>query len=429
MASERYVVLGLAGIRAPWFTELARWATSGSVPVEYLKCVSVTEARSRLTTGRPFSILLLDEGTIGVDRDLVDEANRHGCATVVVGGRAGSSIDATLGVSHHLPSNFTRAELLDALVEHGRLVAEADAFPDPAAPADITSPWRGRLVAVTGPAGTGRSTVAMALAQGLADSTREANAVLLADLALDADLGVLHDAGEVVPGLSELVEAHRSGAPGAGEIRSLTFEVVPRRYRLLLGLRRHRDWAALRPRRVEAALESLAGAFQYVVTDVDADLEGEAAVGSVDVEERNVLARSAIRRADLVVVVARPGLGGLHSLVRTASRIMDQVDGRRLLVVVNHAPRSPARRAEYHQAFAQLCPSTGPSPIPLGHRRHLETSTRGGRRFPAPFTRPLHTAVRAALDRLDTPPTTAEEPEPVAAGSLGSWHQDEASNQ
>jgi CO dehydrogenase nickel-insertion accessory protein CooC1 len=428
MASERYVVLGLAGIRAPWFTELARWATSGSVPVEYVKCVSVSEARSRLRAGRPFSILLLDEGTIGVDRDLVDEARRHGCATVVVGGLGSSRSDDALGVSHHLPPSFTRGELLDALVEHGRLVAEADAFPDPAAPADITSPWRGRLVAVTGPAGTGRSTVAMAIAQGLADTTRDANAVLLADLALDADLGVLHDAGEVVPGLSELVDAHRSATPGPGEIRALTFEVVPRRYRLLLGLRRHRDWAALRPRRVEAALESLAGAFQYVVADVDADLEGESEVGSVDVEERNVLARSAVRRADVVVVVARPGLSGLHNLVRTAGRLLEHVERNRLLVVVNRAPRSPARRAEYHQAFAELCPSAGPAPIPLGHRRHLETSTRGGRRFPATFTRPLQAAVRATLDRLGTP-TVTEDPVPVVAGTLGSWHQDEASSQ
>lgn len=427
MRSERYVVLGLAGIRAPWFTELARWATSGSVPVEYVKCVSIAEARSRLATGRPFSVLLLDAGTIGVDRDLVDEALRHGCATVVVGERAGLQDDKSVGVRHHLPATFTRAQLLDALVEHGRLIAEADALPDPASPGDLMRPWRGRLIAVTGAAGTGRSTLAMALAQGLADTAPDSGSVLLADLALDADLGVLHDAGEVVPGLTELVDAHRGATADPGEVRALTFEVVPRRYRLLLGLRRHRDWAALRPRRVEAALENLTGTFQYVIADVDADLEGDAEVGSVDVEERNVLARTTIGRADLVLVVARPGLSGLHNLVRTTGRLRDHVDGERLLPVLNHAPRHPGKRAEFQHAYSELSSSSGPAPIPASHRHNLESLTRGGRRFPSAFTRPLANAVQATLDRL-TIPEADSAPEPVAAGSLGGWQDDEASN-
>lgn len=428
MASERYVVLGLAGVRAAWFTELARWATSGSVPVEFVKCVSVAETRARLATGRQFSLLLVDAGTIGVDRDLVDEAARQGCPTVVVGTAATTRADGELGVRHQLPLAFTRGELLDALVEHGCLVAGADELPDPAAPADITSPWRGRVIAVTGAGGTGRSTVAMALAQGLADGAPDDSSVLLADLSLDGDLGVLHDAGEVVPGVSELVDAHRAGRPDAAEIRALTFEVVPRRYRLLLGLRRHRDWAALRPRRVEAAIESLAGAFQYVVADVDADLEGQAEVGSVDVEDRNVLARTAIRRADLVVIVGRAGLGGLHGLVRTAGDLAGHVDAVRLLPVLNRAPRHPGRRAEFHRAFTELSPSRGAPPVPLPHRRNLETLTGGGRRFPASLTRPLANAVRAALARLDAP-AASDEPQPVAAGTLGLWSDDEASNQ
>src|SRR3546814_2814274 len=68
---------------------------------------------------------------------------------------------------------------------------------------------------------------------------------------------MLHAARDVVPGVAELVEAHRSGSPGPHEVRDLTWEVGARGYRLLLGLRRHRDWTAIRPRAFDAALDGL----------------------------------------------------------------------------------------------------------------------------------------------------------------------------
>ena len=79
MAGSRYVVLGLAHVRSPWSTEVARWATAGSVPVEFVKCVSVEELRARLLSGRPHSAALLDGRLAGVDRDLLDLAAEHRC--------------------------------------------------------------------------------------------------------------------------------------------------------------------------------------------------------------------------------------------------------------------------------------------------------------------------------------------------------------
>ena len=37
MTTERYVVIGLAHVRSDWFTEVARWSTSGSLPIEFVK--------------------------------------------------------------------------------------------------------------------------------------------------------------------------------------------------------------------------------------------------------------------------------------------------------------------------------------------------------------------------------------------------------
>ena len=43
MAAERYVLLGLGTARSPWFTEVARWATVGSLPADFVKCISAEE--------------------------------------------------------------------------------------------------------------------------------------------------------------------------------------------------------------------------------------------------------------------------------------------------------------------------------------------------------------------------------------------------
>src|SRR5690606_26134881 len=131
---------------------------------------------------------------------------------------------------------------------------------------------------------------------------RDRGLVVLADLALRAQQALLHDAGDVVPGLLELYEGHRRAALGADQVRATCFAVPERGYDLLLGLRRHRDWTVLRAGPLDAALEGLRRTYRLVVADVDADVEGEAETRSLDVEERNLLARTTLAGADLVLL-------------------------------------------------------------------------------------------------------------------------------
>src|SRR5205085_2658800 len=179
-----------------------------------------------------------------------------------------------------------------ALAAEARLVQRSHARADDLVARPVPTGWRGTVVAVTGPGGTGASTTAMALAQALGDDVRQAGMVLLADLRLHAELAMLHDAGDICPGVQELVEAHRGGLPSADEIRSLVLAPAGRSYHLLLGLRRARFWPVLRPQAFAAAFDSLEHTFRVVVCDVDGDLEGEDDGGSVDVEERNVMSRT-----------------------------------------------------------------------------------------------------------------------------------------
>jgi hypothetical protein len=383
--------------------------------------------------------LLVDGGLSGVDRDLVDEARASGCAVIVIDDDRVRRDWLALGASAVLPSEFSRDALLDVLETHAVAIGRGDVLPAIDGPRAAPGAWRGRLIAVTGAGGTGASTSAVALAQGLGADVRYGGLVLLADLALDADQAMLHDAGDVVPGVQELVEAHRNGEPTASEIRSLTFSSPDRGYDLLLGLRRHRDWVAVRPRAFGAALDGLCRAYKAVVADIDPDVEGEQECGSVDVEERNLFARAVSTRADLLIAVGLPGAKGLHRLVRVVDALVEHhVDPARILPVINRAPRNPRARAELTSAFAQLTrPSvssqtTLAGPIFLAERRRIDELVGDGARLPEALTAPLAGAVGAVLDRVAVegpadmdPSSRAPEPVRVAPGALGAWADDE----
>jgi Mrp family chromosome partitioning ATPase len=433
MAADRFVVLGVAQVRSPWFRELARWATSAMLPVEFVKAMSVEEVRVRLRSGRGYSALVVDDSLAGVDRDLVDLAREVGCAVVVVDSGRISRAWGELGVSAVLPAAFERDDLVQVLTQVASpIVRTAERAAGVAAGA--TPGFRGQLVAVTGPGGTGRSTVAAAVAQGLASDPRNLDLVCLADLALHAEQAMLHGADDVVPGLVELVEAHRAGTPSIDEVRRLTWHVAERGYHLLLGLRRHRDWTALRPRAFATSLDGLRRGFRVVVADVDADLEGEQATGSLDVEERNTIPRTTLLAADLVIVVGLPGMKGLHSLLRTTRDLIAHgVPGGQLVPVLNRAPKSPRARAELTAAFGELLDGSGrghgvPSPIYLAERRRLEEVLRDRARLPDAWLAPLAGTVHALLDAdhpADVPPTDDDALLPVQPGTLGSWTDDD----
>jgi Mrp family chromosome partitioning ATPase len=435
--TERYVVLGLAGVRAAWFADVARWSTSASIPVDFVKVVSREEARARLLSGRPFSALVVDVGLGVLDRDLVDLATAQGCAVVAADDGRTSRPWPELGVHAVLPVAFGPDELLDALGEVARPLGRGDELTAAAAPPEVPPGQpAGRLVAVTGAGGVGRSTLAAALAGGLAADPRDRGLVVLADLALHAHQALLHDAGDVVPGVLELVEASRGAALPPHEVRGLCFAVPAGGYDLLLGLRRHRDWTALRPRAVAAGLDGLRRAYRQVVADVDADVEGEQQSGSADVEDRNVLARHGLAGADLVLVVGVPGVAGLHSQLRVLGDLLGLgVDAGRIVPVINRAPRSPRQRAELSSALVQLLGAAAPgtvlasSPVFVPERRRLAEAARDAVPLPAPVVRPLVGAVRGLLDRARhtaAPRPPGPEPVLVAPGSLGSWSLNEA---
>ena len=421
MNNDRFVVLGVAPARAPWFRSVSQWSNAASLPVEFLKCLSPEEVRARLATRQPFSALLADGGLPAVDRDLVAAAARAGCAVVVIEDARVDRDWVGLGAAATLPAEFDRSQLLGVLRQHATHVAPPDHADAVEAPEISTDHCV--VVAVTGPGGTGASTAAIAVAQGTADAGGRGR-VLLADFCLRAEQAMLHDVGDVAPGLQELVDAHRLGHLAPRETRALTFRIAERRYDLLLGLRRARFWAALRPTSVAAAMESLMGAYGTVVFDVDGDLEGESQSGSMDVEERNGLSRMAVQRANVVIAVGGASMKGLHSLAVIVEAVHAAAPGAAVLAVINRAPRSPRSRADLTSALHRLLTAAhsdrhayGPIFLP---ERKVDAILRDGVRLPAPLVQPLTGAVNALI--AEAPRERSRPPVPaVRPGSLGSW--------
>lgn len=394
MSAGRFVVLAIAPARSAWFRDLTLRATDGTLPAEVVKCLTVEELRARLASGRSHSAVLIDVATPGLDRDLVATARAAGCAVLGVG--AGRVDCVALGADAALPASLEPRVLLAALVEHAPIVA-GDAPAAPELRADDSQPT-GAVVAVCGPGGTGVSTVAAALAQGL---STQGERVLLADLRREAEQAVLHDVGDAGGGLVELVEAHRTGAVEPASACRFAVAPADRTYDLLVGMHRPSAWTLLRPLAVEAAFATVRRAWSTTVCDVDADVEGERACGSLDVEERNTLARTAVLRARAVLVVGRPGVKGVHSLARTIRHLTDAgVGAERVLPVVNGAPRQPRARAEITAAIAALLPEHLPiwSPVFVPTRR-IDAAWRDGVPLPSPLPELLTGAYLAVAAR------------------------------
>jgi hypothetical protein len=415
------VALGTAPAGAEWFRDLGRWAATGEVPVELVRCVGVEELRRRLGE-RPWSVVIVDTAGPGLDRDLLAAAAE--LDVPVIGVRSTPGADGPPGLDQVLTTPLMVEETTSALLGVARAVPTTALIPEPPSTTDAHEA-AGRLVTVIGPGGAGTSVLAMALAQSLGDPSRPDD-VLLADLALHADQGMLHAATDVVPGLQEIVEAHQVGRPAPAALDELTWASPDRGYRLLLGLRRHRDWTVLRPRALQATLDSLLARHHLVVADIADDLEGVDETGSADVADRNLLARLTTSRADLVVAVGGASLHGIHGLTRTLGDLLDHgVAADCILTVVNRAPRSRRRRAALTRAIGDLVTSRRATTDGLAAAvfvptsRSLETALVDPARLPDGFASMPARAVESRLGRMA--PRTTPQPmlEPVAPGSLG----------
>jgi MinD-like ATPase involved in chromosome partitioning or flagellar assembly len=344
-------------------------------------CTDVEEASVLVSGSRRWSAVLV----VGaLDGSFVRAAHRAAVPVLAVASAGpGPEVPGVVAVSRSAPA------VLDALHAWATPVPWArwhPSMPDP--------PSSGSVIAVCGPGGTGASTVAMALASGLAEPGAD---MVLADLALRAGQAVLHGIKHPMATVDDLVHAHRLGRLDPGQVRDFTVAVAGHPYRLLPGLRRPHQWTGVRPMAFDVTLAGLRSAFDLVVADVTGDFEGEHDTGSLDVEERNHMARHTVSLADIVVAVGSPGPTGRRSLDYTVEALSERgVDPDRLVTIINRTSVTDR-----------------PGAIALPHLRPNDGA--------ADWGRPASRIVARLLDQL--PPRVSGQPVlvPVIPGSIGHW--------
>lgn len=173
-------------------------------------------------------------------------------------------------------------------------------------------------------------------------------------------------------------------------------------------------------------------AFQAVVADITGDFEGESEGGSIDVEERNHLARATAQRAAVVVTVGAPGMKGVHSLAGLIrSLVQIGVPGERIVPAINRSPRNPRSRAESGRALTGLLKGLDlavASPLHVPERK-VEEILRDGSPFPASIVEPVLKAVLAVSERRADGPPPSVTPTRIQPGSLGTWTASEFESQ
>jgi hypothetical protein len=175
-------------------------------------------------------------------------------------------------------------------------------------------------------------------------------------------------------------------------------------------------------------LASILNAYGIVVADADSDVEGEEQTGSIDIEDRNFLARELATNADLVVLSARGGISGLSRSLQTFRDLVELgVQTERVLLVVIGAPRSTRQRSELTRTTLRLFNEAVPShslatPVMVPIRRDLEPFFHDGTAPPLSALGSISAAVAERLDLIapfEPRPNFQQAPVPIVPGHLG----------
>ena len=377
--AHRYVLLGLASGAPPWMPTVDLRLADLGTGHEFLPCAGIADLLNRLASGRAFSALLVDHRTVGLDRELISRARTAACPVLVVGGDVERWTG--LGAAAVVQSDLDPTEFARTLERQARPIGRIDRLEFGGPTRTTGDRWTGRLVAITGPGGTGASTIARSLAFGLAEDPRLRGSVTLVDACLEADQALLHGVDDAPMTLQEATQAHRGGLPGAEELDRFLVAPVGLPYRLLPGIRRRRDWPTIGGSSLRATLANLCRHNLITVVDVDPDVDLAPDEQPTGPSTPGEPAQVVCDLADLVVVVGRTGTRsgrkGAAALGRTIANLLEAglPDDRLLPLCLTDAPdrvrRSDRRRSKAsvsnHVEDAEgtvLLPDPGPDPEP-----------------------------------------------------------------
>jgi MinD-like ATPase involved in chromosome partitioning or flagellar assembly len=332
---ERVVVLIVAS-GATWEPEALRLLGDHPRIVVLKRCVDVDDLLAAATAGQA-DVAVVGLDAPGLDRTAVDHLRAHGVRPVAIAA-GGAILDGgrlragRIGIPT-VVTDDQLATLADAICADDRpaTVVRRPVDPAPIGPPGGHEPAAaGRVVAVWGPAGSGRTTLAAALA---AEMARRRRRVVLVDAdpyggAVAQQLGILDE-------VSGLLAAVR--LDGAGQLEQRLGSVqrgLDQHLSVVTGLPRADRWAEVRSGTVEHLL-SLLGAGAEVVVDTGFSIEGDQVPDLGGRPGRNQMTLEALDAADEVLVVGGADPVGLSRLARGMVELRERRTGRPVQVVVN----------------------------------------------------------------------------------------------
>lgn len=267
------------------------------------------------------------------------------------------------------------------------IISVAGRRADPSTPRPIVGPTRvGRLVAVGGPPGVGRTEIAIGLTVAL---SRLTSALLVdADDVAPAIAARLH-----LPIEPNLRTAIDSVEHGRGELDRCVVSEAASGLRVVSGLPNATAWAQVRPGEVLRVVDRLADSTAIVVVDGAGTLED---VGTGTVRSRFATARAVVGEAHTVVAVCDASPHGVTRLLSWAVEAFSLAPAASFVVVVNRAPEARFRRGELYEEITTSMPAVEVRFVP-GDARVGDAAWNGTTVHRGPFTRALDEVARRVV--------------------------------
>lgn len=330
------VVILIVASGAAWEPEALRLLGDHPRIVVLKRCVDVDDLLAAATAGQA-DVAVVGLDAPGLDRAAVDHLRAHAVRPVAIAA-GGATLDGgrlragRIGIPVVVTDD--RLDTLAATIcaeDRPPTAVRRPVEPAPTGPPGGPEPTvAGRVVAVWGPPGAGRTTLAAALAAELARRRRR---VVLVDAdpyggAIAQQLGILDE-------VSGLLAAVR--LDGAGQLEQRLGSVqrgIDQHLSVVTGLPRADRWVEIRSGTVDHLL-SLASAGAEVVVDTGFTLEEDAMPDLGGRPGRNQMTLEALDAADEILVVGAADPVGLSRLARAVVELRERRGGRPLQVVVN----------------------------------------------------------------------------------------------
>lgn len=312
----------------------------------------------RMALELPLDVVVIDDVSSFLTRDKVVRLREKG--TRVVGiydpeGHEGLGVSflENLGVDLSLPSNISPEEMINAVSQLQPKENYSNVFDhavaDFSAGQNVNSnPGESTLIAVSGPAGTGSTEVAIALADIL---VARRNATLL----LDCDevgpsvarrlgfhlhpniLSAMDSVANVTRPLTEMV-----GRPSDQMASSINFDVIP-------GIASQEDWPQLKSTDLSDLFSAARKSWRYIICNTGPFAEDLSGYGM----ERFCGTRAALEYADLIVGVMTPTPTGYMRFLDWLASLRTIGHERSVYVVVNRSPKSGYIRSEIENQLSK----------------------------------------------------------------------------